>query len=205
VPKLIDLTGNTFGRLTVIERAENAGKTTRWKCQCECGAETIVRQPDLKSGRTSSCGCLFSEQLAARNSKHGLSNTKLCSTWRAMKGRCYNPNCRAFKNYGGRGIGVCDEWRNDLEAFYNWSMANGYQDNLSIDRIDVNGDYSPNNCRWTTKIVQANNTRSNHLLEYEGRTQTIAEWSREVGIKQHTIVRRLNLGWSVEKALKTPV
>lgn len=193
-----------FGRLTVLDRAENAGRTTRWKCICSCGKETIVRQPDLKSGRTTSCGCRFSEQLAERNSKHGLSGTKLCNIWRSMKDRCYNSNCPAYKNYGGRGIKVCDEWFSDLKAFYDWSIANGYDEGLTIDRIDVNGNYEPSNCRWVDRIVQANNTRSNHFIEYDGRTQTIAEWSKELGIKQHTILRRLSLGWTIERALRTP-
>lgn len=205
MPKLIDLTGQRFERLTVIERAENAGRTTRWKCVCDCGNVTIVRQPDLKSGRTLSCGCLFSEQLAERNAKHGLSKTRICNIWRSMKDRCYNSNCKAYKNYGGRGIRVCDEWLNDLKGFYDWSMTNGYEENLTLDRIDVNGNYEPSNCRWADRTTQANNTRSNHLIEYDGKTQTIAEWSRETGIKQHTIIRRLGLGWSIERTLKTPV
>lgn len=205
MPKLIDLTGQRFGRLTIVERAENIGRTTRWRCVCDCGNETVARQPDLRSGRTRSCGCLFSEQLAERNATHNLSKTRLCNIWRSMKDRCYNPNCQAFKNYGGRGIEVCKEWRCDLKAFYDWAISNGYDDSLTIDRIDVNGNYEPSNCRWADKTVQANNTRANHLLEYGGETMTIADWSRRTGIKQHTILRRLSLGWDIEKTLKTPV
>lgn len=205
MPRFIDLTGEKFGRLTVIERAENIGRTTRWKCHCECGSDVIVRQPDLKSGRTQSCGCIHSEQLAERNRTHNLSKTRICNIWRGMKDRCYNPNCKAYKNYGERGIKVCDEWIHDLQAFFDWSMNNGYSENLTIDRIDVNGDYSPENCRWVDMTIQANNTRSNHLIACDGKTMTIAEWSRETGIKQHTIIRRLNLGWDIERALKTPV
>lgn len=202
--KLVDLTGQRFGRLTVIERAPNVGRKTMWKCKCDCGNYTVVGQTDLHSQRTKSCGCMFKEQLAERNTKHGLSNTRLCSIWRAMKGRCDNPNNRAYKNYGGRGIKVCAEWENDLQAFYSWAISNGYTDELSIDRIDVNGNYCPENCRWASKKVQANNTRANRYLEYNGKRQTIAQWGAETGVRPATIRRRLELGWTIENALKTP-
>lgn len=204
MPKLIDQSGKRFGRLVVVKRAANSGRTTRWECRCDCGNVVIVRQPDLHSGRTQSCGCIHREQLADRNRTHNLSYTRLCSIWRAMKGRCYNTNSQAYPNYGGRGITVCDEWKNDLEAFYAWAIANGYDEHLSIDRIDVNGNYEPSNCRWADKNTQANNTRNNRVLECDGKQQTIAQWSKETGIKAHTIRRRLELGWTIEKALKTP-
>ncbi len=204
MPKLIDLTGQKFGRLVVVERAENIGRTTRWRCVCECGNYVIVRQPDLHSGRTQSCGCIHKMQLAERNRSHGLSYTRLSSIWRAMKGRCYNPNSYAYHNYGGRGIKVCDEWKNDFVSFYNWAIANGYDEHLSIDRIDVNGDYEPANCRWADKSTQANNTRCNRKIEYDGKVQTVSQWSAETGIKSSTIRRRLSLGWTIEKTLKTP-
>lgn len=203
MPKLLDLTGQRFGRLVVVERAENSGRTTRWLCVCECGRNVVVRQPDIKSGKTQSCGCAHKEQLAKRNRTHGLSQTRISRIWRAMKDRCYNPNAQAFQNYGGRGITVCDEWKNDMMSFYTWSIEHGYDDHLSIDRIDVNGNYEPTNCRWVDKKTQANNTRSNHMIEYGGRVQSLSKWSAETGIKPHTIRRRLELGWSIEKALTT--
>lgn len=204
MPKLIDLTGSRFGRLVVVERAENIGRTTRWLCRCDCGNTVVVRQPDMRSGRTQSCGCIHKEQLADRNRTHGLSYTRLCSIWRAMKVRCYSQNSQAYPNYGGRGIKICDEWKNDIEAFYTWAMANGYDDHLSIDRIDVDGNYEPSNCRWADKRTQANNTRSNRILECDGKAQTISQWSAETGIKAHTIRKRIEMGWTIEKALKTP-
>lgn len=204
MPKLIDLASMRFGRLVVVSRAENVGRTTRWNCLCDCGNLVIVRQPDLKARKTQSCGCLHREQLAERNTVHGLSKTKLCDIWRSMKDRCNNPKNRAYKNYGGRGISICNEWLTDFKAFYDWAMANGYGDNKSIDRINVNGNYEPENCRWTDYKTQANNTRANHFVEYNGKTQTIAQWADECGIKQHTLIQRLRRGWTIEKALTTP-
>ncbi|MBR6613181.1 MAG: hypothetical protein IKK84_00250 [Clostridia bacterium] len=203
--KFIDLTNEIIGRLTVIERVENIGKCTMWKCKCECGKEVVIRQPDLRSGRTQSCGCLHSEQLSLRNTTHNLSKTKLCSIWRSMKGRCLNPKDQAYKNYGGRGVTICEEWSNNFVAFYNWAINNGYSEELSIDRIDNNGNYEPSNCRWATRKVQANNKRDNHYLIYNGKSQTISQWANELNIKPHTILRRLNLGWSVERALSEGV
>ena len=203
MPKLIDLTGKRFGRLIVEGRAENAGRTTRWNCVCDCGNKLAVRQPDLRGGKTLSCGCLHKEQLSKRNTVHGLSDTRLCYIWRSMKDRCGNKNNKAFKNYGGRGIKVCKEWDTDFKTFYDWSMKNGYEDNLSIDRIDVNGNYEPQNCRWTNRKTQANNTRSNHFIEYKGKTQTISQWSDELGINQHTLLQRLRRGWTIERTIET--
>lgn len=205
MPKLIDQTGKRFGRLVVVKRAANSGRTTRWECLCDCGNVVTVRQPDLHAGRTQSCGCIHKEQLADRNRTHNLSYTRLCSIWRAMKVRCYSTKSKAYSNYGGRGIAVCDEWKNNLEAFYSWAIAHGYDEHLTLDRIDVNGNYCPENCRWTDRKTQANNTRSNRVIEYDGKRLTIAQWSSETGIKPHTIRRRLELGWTIEKALKTPV
>lgn len=199
--KFIDLTGQKFGRLTVIERTESSNKNIKWLCECECGGIVSVFGTDLKSGKTQSCGCIASEILSERNFKHGLSQTRLCRIWRHMKERCFNPKCPAYHNYGGRGIAMSDEWVKSFQAFYDWAMENGYEENLTIDRIDNNGNYEPSNCRWVTRKVQANNMRVNHRLTYNGEDKTIAEWSDVTGIKQHTIIRRLGLGWSVEKAL----
>ena len=128
------------------------------------------------------------------------------NTWYNIKRRCYDPTDRNFKDYGGRGITVCVEWKNDFKSFYDWAMANGYLDNLTIDRIDVNGNYCPDNCRWATIYEQANNKRNNHLLTYNGCTTTMAEWSRKAKIPYRTLINRINvLGWPVDKALTTPV
>lgn len=135
---------------------------------------------------------------------HGASKTRLYSIWTAMKRRCMNPNCADFQNYGGRGIGICNDWINSYEEFSDWAYKNGYSNALTIDRIDVNGNYEPMNCRWVSKPFQSNNRRSNKLLTYNGKTQNLKKWAEDTGISRNTISSRLNLyGWSVEKALTT--
>lgn len=132
--------------------------------------------------------------------KHGLSGTRINQIHRAMKRRCLNPNCYEYKDYGGRGITICDEWM-EFKPFYEWAMKNGYSDNLTIDRIDNNGNYEPNNCRWADWYMQANNTRTNRFLTYNGKTQTVAEWARELNISPKTLENRVTQGWGDEKAL----
>ena len=139
------------------------------------------------------------------NYKHGLRNTRLFSIWTNMLTRCSNKNTEAYKHYGARSITVCDEWRNSFNAFYDWAMSNGYESNLTIDRIDVNGNYSPDNCRWVTVKAQANNRRNNHCVNINGVVRTLTEWCELYGINYRTVQDRLKRGWSVEKALLTPV
>ena len=133
-------------------------------------------------------------------------NTRLYDIWVNMKQRCFNQNDQAYQNYGGRGIAVCDEWKDDFQAFYDWSVSNGYQDGLSIDRINNDGNYSPENCRWTDRNVQNRNRRNNHKITYNGVTKTVVEWAEEKNIPYELLLNRLNkLGWSVERALTTPI
>lgn len=204
--KLLNLTGQRFGRLVVVERSTNSknGKA-RWLCKCDCGNDTVVFSTSLVRGLTHSCGCLNSEIASERFSTHRLSESRLHKTWSDMKKRCYNPNSKSFPAYGGRGIEMCEEWKDDFQSFYNWAMAHGYADDLTIDRIDVNGNYSPENCRWVDKLTQANNCRTNHYLTFNGKTQSIAAWARELGVSDSLIRQRIvTLGWSVERALTEP-
>jgi hypothetical protein len=166
-----NLLGQNFGRLTVVAREENSrGRNARWRCECVCGGTTIAQSINLTSGDTRSCGCLQKELLAQRNTTHGGAATRLYNIWHSLKGRCYNPNALAFFNYGGRGISVCDAWRHDFIAFRDWALTTGYSDNLTIDRIDSNGDYEPSNCRWATREQQ--NKENNRRLRAVIRNDT---------------------------------
>lgn len=207
--KLIDLTGQRFGRLVVVERAESKGKRTMWKCLCDCGNTKVVEAGNLKTGHTTSCGCVWQEVVPETNRninrRHGMSQTKLHKAWANMRYRCFNPRCKYYDNYGGRGITICDEW-NEFESFMEWSLNNGFADGMSLDRIDVNGNYEPGNCRWVSWEVQENNKRNNSYLTLNGQTHTISEWSRITGLKDSTIRERIKRGWTVEDALtKKPI
>lgn len=198
---LKDLTGQKFGRLTVIERAGSTKDNhTTWLCGCECGNKTVVPIHYLRSGNTKSCGCLKNEFAKI----HGMSDTRIFRIWEHMKSRCYNKSNQKYSCYGERGIKVCDEWLNDFQAFYDWSMKNGYADNLSIDRIDVNGNYEPNNCRWADAKQQANNRTNSRYITYNGKTQTMSQWAEELGINRKTLeCRIMKYNWTVERAFNT--
>jgi hypothetical protein len=201
----INLTGKRFGKLTVIEYAGNKKHNSYWKCKCDCGNETDVMLNNLTRGMTKSCGCLRKQTTKERRFIHGMSDTSIHNTWMQMIERCENPNNHAYKNYGGRGIYVCIEWH-EFENFYNWAISNGYKEGLTIDRIDVDGNYKPNNCRWVDYQTQQRNRRNNRLITYKGKTHCLAEWEDITGIKAGVIAARLDkLNWSVGKALTQPV
>lgn len=207
---LKDLTGQKFGRLTVEEYLGYIkSKKPYWKCKCDCGNYTIVDTYHLINGDTTSCGCLRKGKDFSKY-KHGLYKHKLYHIYHSMKQRCCNPQCSQYEGYGKRGVTICDEWLGDngFINFYTWSIENGYEDGLSIDRIDNDGIYSPDNCRWADNTVQLNNTRHNRWVTYNGESHTYAEWERILnnGVKQTDISVRINkLGWSVEKAFFTPI
>ena len=204
--RIIDLSGKTFGRLTVIGKIGlNNHREVVWKCVCTCGQITEVPGYQLRSGTTKSCGCYKTDWSIDKFTTHGLCRHPLYAIWSGMKTRCYN-DCRPqFKRYGGRGIRVCDEWLSDFESFYKWSIQNGWEPGLSIDRIDNDGNYCPENCRWADGFTQANNSSHNHVIEYCGEKMTCTQWAHRIGIKPSTLNARLRSGWSVEKALTTPL
>lgn len=186
----IDLIGERFGRLTVIEEAPKVvyGKATkiRWYCRCDCGRTTITTSNNLRSGRIVSCGCNKNKDNHHRT--HGLSNSRLFSIWENMKSRCKNSSVKCFKHYGGRGITVCPEWDNSFMSFYNWAVQNGYDDDLTIDRIDANGNYEPSNCRWVTQTEQIRNRRESIKVIFHGKEIPIALLAEEVGVKYTTLL-----------------
>lgn len=198
-----DLTGRVFDRLTVIERAENKNDRVYWKCKCCCDDKTIciVSRAELKRGSTRSCGCLQSELSSIRSTTHGKTGSRIYNIWIKMKMRCLNPNDHAYKGYGGRGIVVFKDWVESFESFYSWAINNGYNDNLSIDRKDNDGDYTPNNCRFVDAKTQCNNRRSNIVLTFNGKSHTIEEWSHIVGINGKTLRYRYHSGWPIEDIL----
>lgn len=212
-----DMTGRKFGRLTVVSRGEDSispdGKYhAMWICKCECGNTKTVEGHSLRRGRATSCGCYADEcraRFVARVTKHGDTANgtmhRLYRIYRCIKTRCYYAGDINYKNYGGRGISVCNEWLASYDAFKFWALNNGYQDNLSIDRINVNGNYEPANCRWATNAEQHNNTRVNHFITYKGKTQTLTQWSEEFGINEETAFSRLARGWSVEDTFCKPI
>lgn len=199
--KRLNLIGRKFGRLTVVGFSHiNKQKNTVWNCVCECGNTTKVVGVELTCGHTRSCACLSMDRLLERSTKHGLADTPIYKIWQGIKDRCTNPNNPKYKNYGGRGIKVCDKWLESFENFYT-DMKDRPSPRHTVDRIDVNGNYEPSNCRWATPKEQANNSRRNHTVTYKGASHTLAEWENIVNIKQSTIKQRLRRGWSVDKAL----
>ena len=191
----IDMSGEVYGRLTVVKPYDKTkdGKI-RWLCQCECGNTALVTRRELKCGKTRSCGCYKREKMT----KHGMFNTRLYRIYIGMKARCYNINATGYKNYGGRGIKICSEW-NNFENFYKWAMENGYSDNLTIDRLDVNGNYDPSNCRWATVKEQANNTRRNTMITIKGVTKSLSEWCEEKRTNYGRAEYRLKAGYPIKK------
>lgn len=203
----IDITGNKYGMLLVISYyGKDGGRRSKWLCECDCGRKCVADGYRLRSGKTKSCGCLSRKIAKEKATTHGMSGSKIYHVHNTMNSRCYDKKNIVFRNYGGRGISVCDEWKGSkgFGNFLKWSLENGYKEGLSIDRIDVNGNYEPCNCRWVTQKEQGNNTRTNRILEYNGERHTAMQWSEKLNIPYKRLMKRLYSGWSIEKAFKTP-
>ena len=203
----LNLVGQRFGRLTVISEVKSDNYQTAWLCRCDCGNEKVIKTRHLRSGATKSCGCLRDEMNRDRPDQYypkDVRNRRLLGIWKGMLRRCENETAEYFYLYGGRGITVCNEWH-DYVQFARWALNNGYQDNLSIDRIDFNGNYKPGNCRWATVKEQANNSRKCIFITIEGITKTATEWAEQYGIKPATLYARLKRGMDVQTALTREV
>lgn len=196
--KIIDLTGQRIEHFVIIGKTEKTykGKQPIWKCRCDCGQEFEKPSKYLKYGRTIDCGCGHNERVRKNHTTHGMSGNgkkppRIYRIWATMKARCRYSTTNNYEHYGGRGIRVCDEWlgKEGFQKFYDWALKNGYNDNLTIDRIDVNGNYEPNNCRWVTFKVQENNRRNNTLVKYEGQIYTLSELSELLGIPEWKVSR----------------
>lgn len=185
-----------FGKWLVLQRTEERDShgSIKYLCKCECGKEKLVDGYSLRSGISKYCiGCKNQKRYGKKKNK------RINIIYNGMKARCYNSNTPEYKNYGGRGIKICDEWLDNYWNFENWAINNGYKNNLSIDRINNDENYEPNNCRWATRIQQQNNTRNNKFIVYKGERKTIAEWSRIIGVSSTCLSYRLK-NWDIEKA-----
>lgn len=207
----VDITGERFGRLIVISKVGSDGRNSIWECACACGNHIKVALPHLRQKGTRSCGCLLRETrrsnglrsgIGQRSLKHGDFGSRLYGIWAAMKRRCFNDNTCYYKYYGGRGITVADEWL-DYVNFKKWAISNGYAEGLSIDRIDVDKNYEPSNCRWVSMKTQQNNRRNNLRLRYKDCVYSVSELARITGLSERTIRGRLERGWTVEKTVET--
>ncbi len=211
--KKLDLLNQRFGRLVVVAPSKSKNNETMWECKCDCGNIKIVSTSNLKAGRIKSCGCFKSDKLIKRNTTHSQRHTFLYEVWKSLRQRCNNPKHASYYNYGGRGITICEEWNKSFQSFYDWAYANGYSlehqkdevKKLTIDRIDVNGNYEPNNCRWVDRKTQARNTRITKFITFKGQTKPIVEWCEIYGIKRNSFDIRIKCGWSIEEALTTPI
>ncbi len=207
---LIDLTGQKFGRLTVIkylEKAERNNKTYSWLCQCECGKQIQTCAYKLRTGHTKSCGCMKAERIGNLNRKYKHTNKRLYGVYKEMISRCYNPHNSMYKHYGGKGITVCKEWKDDFDTFAEWAFTNGYKPDAkfqecTIDRKRFDGNYEPSNCQWITNKQQAQNTSRCRFYEHNGEIHNIAEWAEILGLKYKILYRDLvDRGLTLQQAM----
>ena len=191
--------------LFVLEDAERINpKRPRYKCLCDCGNYSIVEGRHLRDGKIKSCGCLAKKRIGDFSRTHGMTNSPEYKTWSGIKRRCLNKNDARYHHYGGRGILICERWKNSFEAFL-YDMGEKPHGNYSIERIDFNGHYEPTNCKWIKNEVQQKNKRSNVILSSSGKTMILSDWAKETGLSASTISARLRYGWSVDDALSKPL
>jgi len=202
--KIIDHSGKTYGRLTVLHRSVNIDDRAAWSCLCECGNIKIIRSTSLVKGDTLSCGCFMREQVSCSNKTHGLTKTPEYKAWISIKSRCYASKTDSYMRYGGRGIRVCKRWLHSFEHFLE-DIGERPNKSHSIDRINNDGDYAPDNCRWATTHEQNNNKSNTYIIKLGCRAHSRSEWSIITGINYNTICSRLKAGWPIERALTTPV
>lgn len=199
-PRFKDISGTKINRWTVLSYAGRVNASYTWHCRCDCGQERVVNGQHLRAGRSKSCGCLQSEITAARNAKHGYSNTPEYDCWRSIKFRCFNSRHKSYANYGGRGITICDRWRESFDNFLA-DMGHRPSDKHSIDRIDNDGNYEPTNCRWAVVVEQLSNRRNNVLVTRDGVTMTATEFAAQNGISRQALYTRLGRGQTMEHAI----
>lgn len=202
MPNFVDITGKKFGRLTVIEDSgQRKYGSVIWVCSCDCGKTVFVDGYSLRTGRKKSCGCYK----GTGNLKHGMSKTRLYRIWESMLTRCENKANVSYRLYGAKGVTVCDEWHK-FQPFAEWALSNGYEDSLSIDRIDNSKGYSPDNCRWANLSEQANNRSCTIIIEKDGESKPLATWCKELGLSYALVYNRIHkMGWSFDRAISEPV
>jgi len=194
--------GERYGKLTIIREVRKTSVKRRFLCRCDCGRLTQVNLNSLRAGAIKSCGCLLKEN-GKRNKIHGYWQHRLYGIWAGIKQRCFNPKSNNYKYYGARGITICPEWIN-FNSFLKWALSSGYKDGLTIERIDVNGNYEPSNCKWIPLKEQPGNTRQSRWVTWKGKTKNISQWAKHTGLCAETIRRRLAYGWTIERALTEP-
>lgn len=197
--RFIDITGERYNKLKVISFYDFKNARARWLCQCDCGKQKIVYSSDLRSHNVKSCGCLLHKKISKIKSDN--STKRLHYIYYNIKQRCYNEKNPAYKYYGGKGITMCNEWLNDINTFCKWAIEKGYSDNLTIERIDVNGNYEPDNCKWITKTQQGYNKNNSVLYTINNQTKCLSEWCKIYDIDYHVVYKRLKRGNPIELAL----
>lgn len=202
--KVDAMIGRKFGRLTVeAYHSHGAGRMLKYTCRCECGGMAICYGNNLRTGTSKSCGCLQKERTSAARTTHGKRHTRVWQAWMSMKNRCYTTSAPGYKNYGGRGISVCERWRHSFENFYA-DMGEQPTTKHTLERLDTNGNYEPENCEWATYTKQARNKRSNRMVDLHGDRRCLAEWIELLGLDPVLVKTRIGRGWSAERALTTP-